>query len=253
VIEEADSTTDNIQTSDGLIDAPKRVLVVVAHPDDIDFGVAGTVATMTDAGAYVAYCLVTSGDAGDDDMTVSQAELAALRESEQTAAAAHVGVTELHWLHHPDGQVVADLNLRRDLSRVIRIVKPDLVIAQSAERHWDRIYRSHPDHLATGEATISAVYPDSRNPRAFPELLDEGHAPHTVNEVWVTGLEPNRFIDISDVFDRKCDALRAHVSQTAKMGDRLPTLLREWGEQTAVKAGFDTGRVAEEFRVVNTR
>jgi LmbE family N-acetylglucosaminyl deacetylase len=250
--DEVEPTTGEILTSNGLLRAPERVLVVVAHPDDIDFGSAGTIATLVKAGSYVAYCLVTSGDAGDDDMTVPQAELAAMRETEQTAAAAVVGVTELHWLHHPDGRVVADLNLRRDISRVIREVKPDVVIAQSSERNWDRIYASHPDHLATGEATMAAVYPDARNPRAHTELLDEGFAPHAVGQVWVTGLEPTVYVDITDVFEAKCDALRAHVSQTAKMGDRLPTLLSEWGEQMAVRGGLDKGRLAEGFRVVNT-
>ena len=249
---ESEPTTEEIGTADGPIRAPERVLVVVAHPDDIDFGCAGTIATLTDAGSHVAYCLVTSGDAGDDDLRVTQEELAALREGEQTAAGQVVGVTEIHWLKHPDGMVVADPALRRDISRVIRQVKPNVVITQTAERNWDRIYGSHPDHLATGEATISAVYPDARNPRAHPELLEEGLQPHAVPEVWVTGLEPNRFIDITDVFERKCDALRAHKSQTEKMGDRLPELLKEWGEQTAQRAGLDRNRMAEAFRVVNT-
>jgi LmbE family N-acetylglucosaminyl deacetylase len=228
------------------------VLVVVAHPDDIDFGSAGTIASLSAAGSSVAYCLVTSGDAGDDDMSVSQTDLATLREAEQTAAAAVVGVNELHWLHYPDGRVVADLNLRRDISRVIRIVKPDVVITQSPERDLSHIYGSHPDHLAAGEATIAAVYPDSRNPRAFPELLHEGHLPHTVHEVWVTGRDPDRFIDITDVFERKVEALQAHRSQTEKMGDRLPKLLREWAEKTASTAVFDRGRLAEGFKVVAT-
>lgn len=241
-----------LPTADGMIDAPERVLIVVAHPDDIDFGSAGTVAMLTDAGSHVAYCLVTSGDAGDDDMTVSQADLAALREGEQTAAAAEVGVDTLHWLHHPDGAVVANLELRRDISRVIRIERPSLIITQSPERNWDRIYGSHPDHLATAEATMCAVYPDSRNPRAFPELLDEGYKPHTVPEVWITGLKPNRTIDITTVFERKVAALRAHKSQTEKMGDELPVLLRTWAEERAAKGGLGDGRLAEAFRSVPT-
>lgn len=241
-----------IVTASGEFEAPEKVLVVVAHPDDIDFGTAGTIATLTAAGSEVVYCLVTSGEAGDDDMTVPAEELAELRQREQTEAAALVGVFDLHWLGHPDGAVVADLNLRRDISRIIRMVKPDVVITQTAVRNWNRIYSSHPDHLATGEATISAVYPDARNPRAFPELLDEGLEAHTVPEVWVTGLEPDRFIDITDVFDRKVEALRAHKSQTEKMGDRLPELLKEWAEATAEQGHLDHGRLAEAFKVVNT-
>lgn len=244
--------TSQIMTADGPIDAPERVLVVVAHPDDIDFGSAGTAAVLTNAGSHVAYCLVTSGDAGDDDLTVTAEALAAMREGEQTAAAAEVGVEVLHWLHHPDGRVVASLDLRRDISRIIRIERPNVVITQSPERNWDRIYGSHPDHLATAEATIAAVYPDSRNPRAHPELLEEGHLPHTVDKVWVTGLKPNLTIDITDVFDRKIAALRAHESQTGWMGDRLPEMLTEWALERGQKGGLDEGRFGESFRLVNT-
>jgi len=239
-------------TADGMVDAPERVLVVVAHPDDIDFGSAGTIATLTGLGSYVAYCLATSGDAGDDDMTVPREELAALREAEQTAAAAQVGVDTLHWLHHPDGAVVANLDLRRDISRVIRIERPDVVISQSPERNWDRIFGSHPDHLATAEATMAAVYPDSRNPRAFTELLHEGHKPHTVPEVWIGGLSPNRSIDITDAFPKKVAALASHTSQTGWMGERLEEMLTEWASTNAERAGMLPGRLAESFRVVKT-
>lgn len=224
---------------------------MAAHPDDIDFGSAGTVAHLTHLGSEVAYCLVTSGDAGDDDMTVPQSELAALREQEQTAAAAEVGVDTIHWLRRPDGTVTADLELRRDIARVIRIERPNLVITQSPERVWESIYASHPDHLATGEATMSAVYPDSRNPRAFPELLATGHQPHTVPEVWVTTRSPDLAVDISEMFDRKLAALRAHRSQTAKM-ENLEELLRDWGVRVAEAAGLASGRMAEGYRRVVT-
>ena len=239
-------------TSDGPMDAPERLLVVVAHPDDIDFGTAGTVAALTDAGSHVAYCLATSGEAGDDDLTVSAEKLAAMREGEQTAAAAEVGVSKLHWLHHPDGRVVADLDLRRDISRVIRIERPNVVITQSPERNWDRIYGSHPDHLATAEAAMSAVYPDSRNPRAHPELMTEGLEPHTVDKVWVMGPSPTLTVDVTDVFDRKIAALRSHHSQTAWMGDRLPKMLTEWATDRGAAGGLTEGRLGESFRVVNT-
>ena len=175
----------SIVTDSGELEAPSRVLIVVAHPDDIDFGMAGTVALLTSAGSHVEYCLATSGDAGGDDLEHTTEELAALRQAEQTAAAGCVGVSELHWLGHPDGMVGADLGLRRDIARVIRMVRPDVVICQTTIPDWDRIYISHPDHLATATAALAAVYPDSRNPRAFPELLDEGHQPHTVEELWL--------------------------------------------------------------------
>lgn len=238
-----------ILTDQGEIEAPARALIIVAHPDDIDFGMAGTVAALTSAGCHVAYCLATSGEAGGDDLAHTPDELAATRQAEQTAAAAKVGVRELHWLGHPDGMVVADLGLRRDIARVIRITRPDVVLCQTTIPDWDRIYISHPDHLATATAALAAVYPDSRNPRAFPELLDEGHQPHTVSELWLIGTEPNRWVDITDMFDCKVAALREHRSQTAHM-DNLDGRLREWSAETARTGGLADGRLAEAFRVV---
>ncbi len=255
-------------TVDGPIDIPERVLVIVAHPDDIDFGVAGTVAQLTAAGSHVAYCLVTSGEAGEDDMTVSADELRELREGEQTAAAAKVGVDTLHFLRHPDGMVEANMKLRCDISRIIRIEKPDVVITQSPERNYDSVYGSHPDHIETAEATLRAVYPDSRNPRAFTaELLEEGFEPHMVPHVWIGSTEQNLFVDITDSFDVKLEALRAHQSQVAKRDAEfdLSKLMREWGERlahSAAKLGIDhfdnaeagdpNNRIAEGYRVLNT-
>ncbi len=228
-------------------DAVARVLVVVAHPDDIDFGVAGSVAVCTDAGIEVHYCLVTSGDAGGHDESVSRAEMVEIREREQTAAAKVVGVTDLHWLGFPDGRVEASLELRREISRVIRDVRPQRVISMSPERSYERIYASHPDHLATGEATVAAVYPDSRNPFAFPELVEQGHAPWTVDEVlFSTHGTPNRFVDITDVFDRKMEALKSHVSQHPDP-DALDARIGEWNRFNAELGGLPAGRLAEAF------
>jgi LmbE family N-acetylglucosaminyl deacetylase len=232
----------------------ERVLFVVAHPDDIDFGTAGSVATWTDKGIEVTYCLVTSGDAGGDDRTMSRPDMAALREEEQTGAAKQVGVTDLRFLHYPDGRVEATLNLRRDISRVIRQVEPQRVLSMSPERMWDRIYASHPDHLASGEATIAAVYPDSRNPFAHPELLsDDGLEPWTVPQMWLPiRTDPNAFVDITENFDRKLAALLSHTSQISEP-ERMDTLLREWAASNAAIAGLPVGRYAELFRAVDTR
>ncbi len=238
-----------ILTDQGELEAPERAMVIVAHPDDIDFGMAGTVAALTSAGCHVAYCLATSGEAGDDDMSHTPDELAAMRQAEQTAAAAKVGVSDLHWLGHPDGMVVADLGLRRDIARAIRISRPDVVMCQTTVPNWDHIYISHPDHLATATAALAAVYPDARNPRAFPELLDEGHKPHSVTEIWLTGTEPNRYVDITDTFERKMAALREHHSQVAQF-DELDERVREWCTSTAELGGMREGRLAEAYRVV---
>ncbi len=230
----------------------RRVLVVAAHPDDIDYGCAGTIATLTAAGVEVQYCLVTSGDAGGDASTHTREQRALIREGEQRAAGAEVGVTELHFLRFADGELEPTLKVRREISRVIRIAKPDVVICQSPERNWERIYASHPDHLAAGEATMRAVYPDSRNPHSFNDLLTEGFEPHTVPEVWVMSTEPTMVVDTTDAFERKLAALKCHVSQLGEDFD--PTdLLRNWSKLTAKKAGLEKGRLAEGFRVVATR
>jgi LmbE family N-acetylglucosaminyl deacetylase len=232
-------------------DEPRQVLVIAAHPDDIDYGVAGTVATLVAAGAQVGYCIVTSGEAGPPD-DLDRDELRRTREAEQRAAAAAVGVDDVRFLGYPDGRLVADLALRRDLSRVIRQVRPDLVIAQSGTRVWDSVYFSHPDHLAVGEAVACAVYPDARNRWAHPELLAEGHEPHAAERMWVTGLEPNRFVDITAVFDRKVTALRAHASQVASR-DGIEELLRGWSTANAGLAGWEAPRLAEAFREIDCR
>jgi len=228
-----------------------RALVVVAHPDDIDFGMAGTIALLTSLGVEVAYCLVTSGDAGGDASTHTREERAAIREAEQTAAAAEVGVTSLTFLRWPDGQVEPTLELRKAISRVIRQVRPDLVLTQNPERNFERIYASHPDHMAAAEATLRAVYPDARNPHAFPDLLDEGYAPHAVGTVWVGGSTPNLVVDITDVFERKLAALRQHASQVGHRDD-LDETMRTWALANAAAGGLADGRLGETFRVVNT-
>ncbi|HET8990751.1 MAG TPA: PIG-L deacetylase family protein [Acidimicrobiales bacterium] len=227
-------------------------LVVVAHPDDVDFGSGGTIAYLTDHGVRVAYCLVTSGDAGGDDSTIPREERSALRETEQTAAAKVLGVTDLTFLHWPDGQVEVTLELRRDIARVIRRVRPELVITQSPERNYARVRASHPDHMAVGEATLRAIYPDARNPHAFPELLAEGLAPHVVPLVWIAGSpEPTIAIDTTKRIARKVEALSCHASQVgdaAALGERI----RANDTANAERAGLRAGHTGELFRVVAT-
>jgi LmbE family N-acetylglucosaminyl deacetylase len=231
----------------------ERILVITAHPDDVDFGVAGSVATWTDAGLQVTYCLVTDGEAGGSDRSVSRAEMAELRRAEQTAAAKVVGVEDLVFLGYPDGRVEPTLDVRRDVSRVIRQVRPHRVVTQSPDRNYERIYASHPDHLAAGEAALCAVYPDARNPFAHPELLDdEGLEPWSVQETWLMAAgAPNRFVDVTDTFDRKIDALRSHASQHSDW-DPIAEMIRGWLTATAKLAGFPEGRLAEGFYGLET-
>lgn len=230
--------------------AVSHVLVVTAHPDDVDFGVAGTVAAWTKAGVEVHYCVVTNGEAGGSDLQMPRPEMARIRQEEQRAAAAEVGVTDVVFLGYPDGAVTVTHELRRDITRQIRRVRPERVLCQSPDRIWDRLPASHPDHLAAGAAAVSAVYPDCENPFAHPELLAEGFEPHNVSELWLMAApEANRVVDVTDTFDRKMAALRAHRSQVAD-GDALEDRIRGWLSAQALAVGLPEGRLVESFRVV---
>lgn len=234
-------------------DQIERALVVTAHPDDVDFGAAGTVASLTDAGAVVTYCLVTDGQAGGFDQTIPRPRMAEIRREEQTKAAAEVGVTELEFLGIMDGAVVFDMDLRRQISRVIRQVRPQVVITHSPLININTVYGSHADHVATGQGVWAAVYPDARNPFAFPELLQDGLEPWAADEIWIMlGMDSNETIDITDQLDRKIRALRCHESQhrdPAGMEQRV----REWFQELARQGGLPEGRSAERFFVADAR
>jgi LmbE family N-acetylglucosaminyl deacetylase len=244
--------SDPLRSVDVLADVA-RVLVVTAHPDDVDFGAAGTVASWTRAGTDVAYCICTSGDAGGFDDTPRH-EMGPLREAEQRAAAKEVGVTDVRFLGYPDGRLTASLDLRRDISREIRLFRPDRVVTASPEIWWRRLGASHPDHRAVGEATVAAVYPDARNPFAHPELLaDEGLEAWSVRELWLMAPPDERtdhIVDITDTVERKIAALRAHVSQTGHMTD-LDQRIRSLGGMWARRFGLAPGRVGEAFQIVS--
>jgi len=231
----------------------KRVLVISAHPDDSDFGASGTIAQWVKKGIEVAYVFCTNGDQGGEESGFTKEEMPAIRQREQRAAGAAIGVTDITFLNYIDGNLEATLGLRKDLVRQIRISQPDRMVCQSPERNWDRIGASHPDHLAAGVAAIQAVYPAARNPFAFTDLLnDEGLQPWRVKEIWVSAFaNPDHFVDITDTFDLKIKALQAHASQTAH-NENLETMVREWGERNAATAGFAQGRIAEAFKIVNT-
>jgi LmbE family N-acetylglucosaminyl deacetylase len=231
---------------------PDRVLVVTAHPDDVDFGAAGTVATWTDAGVEVVYCVCTDGQAGGFDRDVPRERIPEIRRREQRAAAAVVGVADVRFLGHVDGELEPTRDLVREVVRVIRDVRPQRVVLQNPERWWDRIGASHPDHMAAGEATIRAVYPYARNPFAFPELLADGLEPWVVEEVWVSAVpDPSAYVDVTDAFDRKIEAIMAHESQHPEP-DRVRPMVAEWLSANAERAGWPQGRLAEAFRAHRT-
>jgi LmbE family N-acetylglucosaminyl deacetylase len=184
---------------------------------------------------------------------VPRSEIPRIRRAEQEAAASVLGVDDVHWLGYPDGRLEVTLDLRRDLSRVIRKVRPQRVVTQSPQRNWERIYSSHPDHMAAGEAALCAVYPDARNDFTFTELaLDEGLAGWAVPEVWVMSApSPDTWVDTTEVISRKVKALLCHVSQHPAP-DGLEERIVAWGRMNAQAGGLPEGRTAEAFRVVST-
>jgi LmbE family N-acetylglucosaminyl deacetylase len=234
-------------------DTAQNILVVVAHPDDCDFGCAGSTARWTSEGRTVSYCIVTDGDAGGSDRSISRPEMARIRRREQTAAAEEVGVSDIAFLGYPDGQVQHTIDLRRDISRVIRQRKPDRVVLQSPERNYQRIFASHPDHIAAGEAGLSAVYPDARNPFAHMDLLEkEGLEPHSVPEVYIMAMaNGDTIVDVTDTIDRKLAALRCHESQYSNW-EQLAERIRSWAKLNAEQNGLGEGRSAESFLRVPT-
>jgi LmbE family N-acetylglucosaminyl deacetylase len=228
----------------------ERVLAVVAHPDDVDFGAAGTIAGWTKAGIEVSYCIITDGQAGGFEPDRDRAEMPAVRRQEQTTAAGHVGVHDLHFLGYDDGSLEPSQDLVREIARVIRKVRPQRLVGQSPERDWSRLHASHPDHLAAGEAVVRAFYPAAQNPFAFPELADEGLDAWTVGELWLTEHpEANHYVDVTDTYDAKEAALRSHASQLPDPST-LFDMVRKWHVENAASAGLPAGRLAEPFTVI---
>jgi LmbE family N-acetylglucosaminyl deacetylase len=232
-------------------DEVERALVVIAHPDDADFWAGGTIASWTSAGIAVTYGVLSDGDSGGFDPQVPRSAIPGIRRAEQQAAAAVLGVADVRFLGYPDGCIEPSYALRRDITRLIRQVKPTRMLTWSPEWSWRPFHRNHPDHRATGEATMSAIFPDARNPFAHPELLDkEKLQPWEVGEVWlIASPSPNHYVDVTDLFDRKLAALQAHQSQTADR-DRLAEGLRERLAPNSQAAGLPPGRLAEAFQVV---
>ncbi len=198
----------------------RRVLVVAAHPDDIEYTVAGTVARWTSDGQEVIYVLVTDGNAGAADPGVTREQIGALRRAEQHAAAAAVGVREVVFLGYDDAILEPTLALRRDLARVIRRYRPDAVVCQDSSAYWlGPDYLNHPDHRAAGNACLAAIFPAAGTRLAFPELLAEGWRPHCVREVYLTMTStPDLWLDIEATLDRKLAAWAENHSQISVTG-----------------------------------
>lgn len=231
---------------------PERALVIVAHPDDADFGVAGTIARWVREGTVARLVCCTSGDAGADDARIDPLELAHRREEEQRAAARVVGYESVDFLHRPDGALDNDLALREQLVRIIRQFMPDAVLSMDPTVIiHERGFVQHIDHRMAGLAAVDAVYPAARNAMAFPSLvIDEGLEPHTVNNLYLFFTDrPNAWVDVSDTIDTKIAALREHVSQLRKP-EEIEGMLRGWSAEAGQKIGVTA---AEGFRFLEIR
>jgi len=222
-------------------------LLVVAHPDDAEFPAAATISRLTSEGKRVVIAQVTSGDKGSPDRDAIPAELAKRREAEQIEAARREGA-EVVFLRFPDGELEPNLKLREAIVKAIRTYKPDVVMTHDPFRP----YAFHPDHRAVGYAATDSVYPTARDPLYFKEHLDEGLEPHKTAEIWYFGSEhPDLYVDITDYFDRKIDALQAHVSQVGERPkDEFAKMLRDRCQELAKDQPFE---LAEAFKVVQMR
>ena len=223
-----------------------RILCVSAHPDDNEFLIGGSVARWAREGREGVFCLVTNGGAGTNAHTPSPAGLVPVRERETREAARILGVRELVFLGYPDGVLEPTLDLRRDLTRVIRRRRPDVVVCGDPTPRWfGREYLNHPDHRAAASAALDAVFPSAETNAIFPELLDEGLPPHKVRQVLLAATtEPDTWVDIGDTLATKVAALRAHASQVGA-GEWVEPLLRGWAERDGKRAGV---RHAEAFK-----
>lgn len=228
----------------------ERALIVTAHPDDVDFGAAGTVSSWTAAGIEVTYCVITDGQAGGFDADLDRADMPRIRHSEQRAAAAEVGVSDVRFLGYVDGELTVSRELVRDLVRVIRQVRPQRMLVQSPERNWERLAPSHPDHLAGGEAATQAIYPGAQNPFAFAALLnDEGLGAWRVEELWVMEHPTcNYALDVTERFAAKMAALMCHASQHPDAEQHQKSMAAELAS-VALRHDFSEGRLAEEFAI----
>lgn len=226
---------------------PASALAIVAHPDDIEFSCAGTLARWAKAGARVGYVLCTSGDAGIADLALTRAQAAAIREAEALEAARLIGVTDVTFLREPDCLLQATLALRYKLVREIRRFRPEVVVTGDPTGVWgDENHINHPDHRAAALAAVEAVFPAAGQPHVFEDLAAEGLTPHKVRKVYATSRrEANVFVSIDETLELKIAALRCHRSQL-KDWDPAPRL-RDWASGQAKGKEMN---YAEAFRVV---
>ena len=228
----------------------KSAMVVVAHADDAEFGCSGTVAQLIRRGWEVTYVLCTDGSKGSDDLTMTQEKLSAIRHAEQVVAGKILGLKTVEFLNYPDSFLEPSLDLRRDVARMIRKHKPDVLICNSPTRDLDNsTYIGHPDHMAAAEAALSAVYPTARDRLTYPDLLEEGYEPHKVAEVWVMygGDAANHVVELEEQdLVKSISALKAHSSQVEEeVGDGM----REWKTRNGQSHGVGPAETYKLFKL----
>lgn len=237
-------------TPPGVWDSPQNILVILAHPDDPEFFCGATLARWARAGHKITYYLLTCGDKGFNDSTgahMTPDALCAIRHREQQAAAQVIGARAVHFLDRPDGYLVPDLDLRREIVRVIRKLKPDVLVTCDPQNLFAGYGINHPDHRAAGQAVLDAVFPAAGNKEYFPELLAEGHQPHMPKEIWC-GLtnQPDVILDITDTWPVKLEALLCHATQIGNAEEFMQRMkTRHSSDSTDERPRYE-----EKFRVI---
>jgi LmbE family N-acetylglucosaminyl deacetylase len=230
--------------------SPKNILVILAHPDDPEFFCGATLAKWAREGHHITYVLLTCGDKGFNPTTdpeMAPDRLCAIRHEEQYAAAKVIGAESVHIMDHPDGYLVPDLNLRREVVREIRRHKPDILVTCDPQNLFATYGINHPDHRAAGQVVLDAVFPAAGNPVYFPELLEEGFQPHMPKEVWCSlTTQPNITVDVTETWEIKLQAILQHKTQVQD-----PEKLTErFKSRRAEDSTEENPRYEEKFRVV---
>ena len=229
---------------------PQRALSIHAHPDDQEFSIGGTLAKWAKAGCEIISIIITSGDSGSNDPSKDadyKPILAELREKEQLAANAILGIKETVFLRYPDGELESTIQLRRDLTRLIRKFKPDTVSTGNPEGwFYGDEYLNHPDHRAAAQAACEAVFPSAGSRLIFADLLSAGYEPHEVKRLYIHGTDKSdTWVDITETLDVKIKALQQHVSQVPV--DEVGKWMTEWAEGEAKDKGM---KYAESYKVM---
>jgi LmbE family N-acetylglucosaminyl deacetylase len=219
----------------------RKAMVVMAHADDAEYGVSGTVAKWRAEGWDVVYVICTDGSKGSSDPKITQKQLSEIRRKEQIAAGRVLGLKNIVFLGYEDSLLQPTLGLRKDITREIRRSKPDILICMYPMRNLDGHWGfGHPDHMASGEAAMSAVFPTARDHMTFPELLEEGLETHKVSEVWIVGHpEPNHWVDVSGFIDTAAKALAQHKSQVEHPYKKIREMMGNWRRKTATGRGME--------------